>query len=120
MSNILLHNESCSKSNAAYRWLEEQQINFEVRNYIAQPLSYEELVGVLSKLKISALQLVRTNEQPWMEYNYDENSSDEDILKLIVQHPILLQRPIFIMKDAAVIARPIDNLIALFNKSSKK
>ena len=113
-NNILLHNESCSKSNAAHNWLIDHNIEFTTRNYLSQPLTYCELEKLQSQLNINATELVRTNETEWIENTKDCTMSNDEILRLIERYPVLLQRPIFIKDDRAVVARPIEKLIELY------
>lgn len=104
------HNQSCSKSRNAMTLLEDKKIKADVRNYLENPPSKEELKEVLKKLNISAQELLRKNEDLYTTLNLKDESSEEKLIEIMVQNPILIERPIIIKSDVAVIARPIENL----------
>lgn len=105
MSMKIYHNSRCSKSNAALKALEGQDSEFTIVNYLENPPSVEELKAILKLLEISPLQLMRTNEEVFKEKIKGRNLSDEDLIATMYENPILIQRPIIIKGDKAVIAR---------------
>lgn len=110
----IYHNPRCSKSRAAVSLLEEKNIQFSIIEYLKNPPSPSELKSILEKLKISARDLLRTNEIEYKENNLsDPDLSNEQIIDIISKFPKLIQRPIIITDNNGVIARPIDNLISL-------
>jgi arsenate reductase len=111
MQNIQIwHNPKCSKSRAAIELLENKSINANVVKYLEQTPTKEQLKDVLSKLKISAKELLRTGEDVYKELNLKDINDDETLIEIMVKNPILIERPIIIKGDNAVIARPIENL----------
>ncbi|RBQ26062.1 MULTISPECIES: arsenate reductase (glutaredoxin) [Arcobacteraceae] len=110
------HNQSCSKSRDAMDLLNEKNIKVEVINYLENPPSIEELKGILKKLNIKAKDLLRDNEKLYLTLNLKDENNEEKIIEIMVQNPILIQRPIIIKGQKAVIARPIENLKELLNE----
>lgn len=115
MTNITLYHYSrCSKSRAALALLEERGIKATVVNYLDTPLNAEQLTALLSKLGISARELMRSGEPAYSEMNLENSDLTEaQLIDAIVQAPILMQRPILEVEQRAAIGRPIDNLIEL-------
>ena len=107
------HNNRCSKSREAKAILEESNVDFEVFEYLKNEFSKEELLRVMAQLKISDVkEMLRHTETEYKELDI-VNKSQNEILDLVVQHPKLIQRPIIIKDNKAVIARPIQNLTNL-------
>lgn len=111
--NTLYHFNRCSKSRQALQILEDQKISFSIRYYIDQVLSREELISLQQKLQVPFIEMVRTNEKIYSEVVKNSNPSDEELISLLVEHPQLLQRPVFETADKAVIARPPEKLLPL-------
>ena len=111
MQNIQIwHNPKCSKSRAAMQLLENKNIDANVVKYLEQTPTKEQLKDVLSKLKISAKELLRTGEDVYKELNLKDINDEEILIEIMTKNPILIERPIIIKGDNAVIARPIENL----------
>lgn len=111
MQNIQIwHNPKCSKSRAAVELLENKNIDANVIKYLEQTPTKEQLKDVLLKLKISAKELLRTGEDVYKELNLKDINDEETLIEIMVKNPILIERPIIIKGDNAVIARPIENL----------
>ncbi len=114
MQNIQIwHNPKCSKSRAAMKLLENKNIDANVVKYLEQIPTKEQIKDVLKKLKISAKELLRTGEDVYKELNLNQINDEETLIDFIVKNPILIERPIIIKGDKAVIARPIENLSEL-------
>ena len=111
MQNIQIwHNPKCSKSRAAMELLENKNIDANVVKYLEQTPTKEQLKDVLSKLKISAKELLRTGEDVYKELNLKDINDEKTLIEIMIENPILIERPIIIKGDKAVIARPIENL----------
>ena len=104
------HNPKCSKSRNALELLETKGITAKVVKYLETTPTKEELKDVLSKLNMKASQLLRTSEEIYKELNLKEISDEEKLIEMMVANPILIERPIIIRENSAVIARPIENL----------
>ena len=111
MQNIQIwHNPKCSKSRNAMTLLEEKGINADIVKYLESTPTKEQLTEVLKKLNMSAKELLRTGEDVYKELNLKDESDEEKLINIMVENPILIERPIIIKGDIAVIARPIENL----------
>ena len=114
MQNIQIwHNPKCSKSRAAMELLENKNIDANVVEYLKQIPTKEQIKDVLKKLRISAKELLRTSEDIYKELNLNQIDDEETLIDFMVKNPILIERPIIIKGDNAVIARPIENLSEL-------
>lgn len=104
------HNPKCSKSRAAMELLENKNIDASVVKYLEQTPTKEQLIDVLKKLNMKASQLLRTGEDIYKNLNLKDENDEEIIIEAMVENPILIERPIIIKGESAVIARPIENL----------
>src|SRR5690554_233982 len=102
----IIHNARCSKSRNCYQISEQNGEEFKVREYLKDPLTKEELKSILTKLNISAEALVRKGEADYKENYKDKNLTEEEWIDAMVKYPKLIQRPIVIKGDKAVIGRP--------------
>jgi arsenate reductase len=109
----IYHNPRCRKSREALALLEERGIEHLVRLYLndEESMSAAEFQNVLDALDMDAIDLVRKNESVWKEeYKTLELDEDEVILAMI-EHPKLMERPIVMNGDRAVVARPAEKLL---------
>ena len=112
----ILHNPRCTKSRQALALLNARGIEPEVVEYLKNPPGIEELHALLGKLGLSARQLLRTQETIYIELKLDNPSySDDEIIRCMLQHPILIQRPIVSYRGKAVIGRPPEAISVLFD-----
>lgn len=112
---VLYHNPRCSKSRAALALLEERGVEPEVVRYLETPLSVATLTAVAAKLDGPAWALVRTGEAEFAQAGIGPESGVEDIAAAIVKAPKLLQRPIAVSGDRAIIGRPPEDVLALLD-----
>ncbi len=103
------HNTRCSKSRAAYNFLKDKNIEFKVREYLKEPPTKEELEEVLEKLNLKPSELIRKKETIFKELNL-KDASNEELIEAMIKYPKLIERPIIINKEKAVIARPLENV----------
>ncbi|WP_115462883.1 arsenate reductase (glutaredoxin) [Winogradskyella aurantiaca] len=109
----IYHNPRCTKSRQGLALLEEKQLNFEVIRYLDDPITLKELKAIVEKLGITPLALVRKNEAIWKSNFKGKDLSDEDILKAMVSNPKLIERPIVINGEKAVIGRPTEQILTI-------
>ena len=102
----IYHNNRCRKSREGLTILEASNKPFEIINYLENPPSKKELESILKLLDIKPIELVRKNEAIWKENYKGKELSDNDIITVMQKHPKLIERPIVINKDRAVIGRP--------------
>ena len=113
----LWHNISCSKSNSAKDFLDQNGFEISVRDYLINPPSKNELKELLKKLNISIFDLVRTGENVYKDLKLENIKEEEKLIEIVVQNPILIQRPILVGKNKAFIVRPparIEDIINSF------
>lgn len=107
MSKITIyHNNRCSKSRCALSILEEQGVAPEVRKYLDNPPTLEELKVLLKKLDMKAVDLIRKGEAIFKENYKGKDLSEQEWMEVMVKHPRLIERPIVIKGDKAVVGRP--------------
>lgn len=116
MEDLLLvyHNPRCSKSRMALDYLKAKGKAYEVREYLKEVPSAEELKSILRKLKIPAESLLRKGEADFKEHFAGKMLNEDEWIAAMIQFPKLIERPIVIKSNKAVIARPtekIDELI---------
>ena len=111
---VIYHNPNCSKSRQTMQILEQQQCSPEVVEYLNTPPGPEELKHIIGLLGMTARELLRDGEAPYQEAGLDDQSlSEDEIIAAICKHPILLQRPIVIRGDRAVIGRPPEKVLEI-------
>lgn len=103
----IYHNPSCSKSRETLDILNQHNANPEIIEYLDNPPTKNDISNMVKMLGVAPAELLRTTEAAYINAGYNtELMSDEEIIEAIVQHPSLLQRPIIIYGDKAVIGRP--------------
>lgn len=111
----IYHNPRCSKSRNTLALLEENGVNPEVVLYLETKPGVDEIKGLLARLGISAGELVRRGEEAYKACGLSRDSSDADILAAMAEHPKLIERPIVVKGDRAVLGRPPENVLALLD-----
>lgn len=106
----IYHNGECTKSKGALELLIERNIPHEVRYYLLEPLSEDEIRALLQKAGITAFQLVRKNEPLYLERYEGKMLDNEEWIKVLTENPILIERPIVENGEKAVVARPADKI----------
>lgn len=110
----IYHNPECSKSRAALALLEENDVDPQIIYYMETPPSIDEIKSLLAKLDLKLLDIIRRSEDDFDELGLDDETlSEEIILDLLQKHPQLLQRPIVVKGDNAIIARPPEDGLTL-------
>jgi len=96
--------------------LTEKGIDFEAINYVERPLSAIDLQELLQSAGLRPQAAIRTNEAAYRQHVVGQNLSDEQLVRVMADHPELIQRPIVVKGKKAVLARPIDKLAELDTK----
>jgi len=109
----IYHNPRCRKSREALQLLETRGIEHSIILYLDQTLSAEELKALLKKLKISADKLVRKNETIWKEQFKAQILTESNIITAMVKYPKLIERPIVVNGNHAVIGRPAEHILTI-------
>lgn len=110
---ILYHNPRCSKSRQALSFLDQKGLDYKIIEYLKNPLSEQELKLILKKLRINAASLIRQGEDDFKQNFKGKNLSEEEWVLAMVNFPKLMERPIVIKGNKAVIARPYDRIETL-------
>ncbi|AYC35040.1 arsenate reductase (glutaredoxin) [Pseudomonas cavernae] len=110
----LYHNPRCSKSRAALELLEARGLAPTVVRYLETPPSADELRALLAKLGLSARQLLRSGEDEYQALNLADSSlSEAQLVEAMASHPRLIERPILVAGDKAVIGRPPEKVLEI-------
>lgn len=115
MDITMFHNPKCSKSRETLKLLNEEGIDPDIIDYLADPPTQKELSAILKKLGMAPKELIRFKE-PVAEklgIKSSDNRPDAEWLKLLAEHPILIERPIVIASKKAVIGRPPEKVLDL-------
>lgn len=107
---IIYHNPRCTKSREGLCEIESLNQPFEIRKYLEEPFTESELREVIHKLQIKPIELVRTKETIWIENYKGKELNDENIINAMLQNPKLIERPIIVNGNKAVIARPKEKI----------
>jgi len=110
------HNNMCSKSREAKSILDNINEEFQVFEYLKEKLTTQKIQDIKKLLGITDIKdMLRKKEIEYKELGI-ENKSEDEILELLLKYPKLIERPIIIKDDKAVIARPMSNLTDLLSK----
>ena len=115
MSDVTIyHNPRCTKSRATLALLEARGVKPKVVEYLIAPPAATELRAIVRKLGIRPEQLLRKGEDIFKEKYAGKPLSDAEWIEAMAKNPILIERPIVVRGDKAVIGRPPENVNALF------
>ncbi|MDA9316541.1 arsenate reductase (glutaredoxin) [Polaribacter sp.] len=109
----IYHNPRCSKSRQGVELLETSGKEFEIIKYLDNNFTELTLTEVLQLLNISPIDLVRKNEKIWKENFKGTAMSDAEIIIAMVENPKLIERPIVVNKNKAVIGRPSEEILSI-------
>jgi arsenate reductase (glutaredoxin) len=110
---IIWHNPRCSKSRQALSLLEEHGADADVVKYLETTPSAEEIQAVLDKLGLSARELMRTKEAIYKELGLKTVTDEAALIRAMAEHPKLIERPVVIMGNKAVLGRPPEKVLEL-------
>ena len=115
------HNPRCSKSRQALKLISSQNITLEIIKYLEEGISKLDLENIFNTLEIDKNNFLRKNEKSFKDLNINLNTiSTDQLIKLIIENPIIIQRPLAIKyeKDVfidAIIGRPPEMILNLLN-----
>ena len=111
---IIYHNPKCSKSRKALEIIKSKSIEPIIILYLVNKLSKTEVKNLLSKLGLSIRDILRTGEDEYKNNNLkNENLTDDKLIDFLIKFPKLLQRPIVVKDNKAVVGRPPENILNL-------
>lgn len=109
----ILHNARCSKSRQACSILEEKGVAFEIIDYIKNPPTSSELTKIVKLLGVKPIDIVRKSEEIYKSNFKGKQLSDKEWIDVMVNNPILIERPIVINGKQAVVGRPPELVLGL-------
>jgi arsenate reductase len=109
----IYHNPRCSKSRAALALLEERNVQLRIVKYLEEPPTRAELAALRRKLGLAPAKWVRTGEPEYKAAGLDSRSAEDELLDAMAEHPILIERPIVVRGDRAVVGRPPERVLEL-------
>jgi len=109
----IYHNPRCSKSRQALAILEENGVNAEIIEYLKDIPTAEELSELIKKLNISPEELVRKSEKDFKENFKGQTLTDKQWVEAMIEFPKLIERPIVVKNNKAVLGRPPENVLSL-------
>lgn len=109
----IYHNPRCKKSREGLQIIEESGKEYEVVKYLEEIPSEKELRKIINCLGIKPINLVRKNENIWKENFKNKILTDDEIIEAMIENPKLIERPIVIKNNVAVIGRPPENIKAI-------
>lgn len=109
----IYHNPKCSKSRQALQIIQDQGLEPEIILYLKNPPDHKAINHILSLLHCKPIEIIRDKEAPYHELGLGLKSTKNDIINAIISAPILLERPIVIYGNKAVIARPPEKVLEI-------
>ena len=115
--NTYFHNPRCRKSREGLQLIKEKNIKIEIIEYLNSPPNERELSYILNGLGMKPMALIRTQEKKFKELNLSKNDerSEEEWIRILVENPILIERPILIYNDKVALGRPPENILNILN-----
>lgn len=110
MKCTIYHNPRCSKSREALQYLKAQGAEIEVVEYLKDTPTEKEIKSLLKKLNVKATDILRKNEPLYKEHYKDKIFSESEWIKILSENPVLIQRPIIVKGDQAVVGRSEEQL----------
>ena len=112
MSVTIYHNPRCSKSRQTLALLRDKGTEPEIIEYLKTPPGKKELKDMLEKLGLSPRELMRKKEAAYKDNQLDDESlSDDQLLDAMIEHPVLIERPIVLANNKAIIGRPPESVL---------
>jgi arsenate reductase len=109
----IYHNTRCSKSREACSILEEKGVAFDTVEYLKTPLNQTQIKALLKKLNLKAEEIIRRSEPLFKEKFASKKLTEVQWIKTLSQNPILIERPILVKGNKAIIGRPMERVIEI-------
>lgn len=109
----IYHNPRCSKSRQTLSLIEENNQEVTIVEYLKNPLSKSEINSLIKALSVNPIEMMRTKEAEFKEQNL-KGADDETLINAMVTTPKLIERPIVVKNQKAIIGRPPENVLTLF------
>lgn len=112
----ILYNPRCSKCREALSLLEGENCEIEIVEYLKETLTKKELKSILAKLGLKAFDIVRKKEELYLKKFNNKKFTNEEWIQLLIENPILIERPIVIDGYKAIVGRPPELVVDLLNR----
>ena len=109
----IYHNPRCRKSRETLAIIHQKDIQVEIIEYLTNVPSSSELKEIIIKLNISPFELIRRVEKDFKDNYKGKELSDEEWIEAMIKYPKLIERPIVVKEDRAVLGRPPENVLEL-------
>lgn len=109
----IYHNPRCSKSKQTLQLIKDAEIDVEVIEYLNEIPTKEELELILMQLNLKPIDIIRKGEVVYREKFKDSNFNDEEWIQIMIEYPKLIERPIVIKGNKAILGRPPENVLDL-------
>lgn len=111
----IFHNPRCGKSRETLKLLNEREEDLQIVEYLKETPSFDELKAIIQKLGIKPFELLRRGEQVYKEQFKGKELADDEWIRIMVDHPILIERPIVVKGSKAAIGRPPENVLEILS-----
>ena len=112
---ILYHNNRCAKSRQALKLLQNSGLKFDTIEYLKKPLTEKEIKNLLKLLQLNAENIIRKGELLYKEKFATTNISENEWIKILANNPVLIERPILVKGNKAILARAPEKILELLN-----
>ncbi|MCD6596952.1 MAG: arsenate reductase (glutaredoxin) [Bacteroidales bacterium] len=106
----IYHNPRCKKSRAGLAYLKEKTSDFEIREYLKKPFTPKELIEALQKMNKKPFEIIRKQEEVFRKQYKGKEFPDDQWIKILIENPKLIERPIVVSNNKAVLAQPPENI----------
>ena len=106
----IYHNSRCKKSRAGLAYLQEKTSDFEIREYLKESFTPEELIDALQKMNKKPFDIIRKQEEVYKKQYKGKEFPDDQWIKILIENPKLIERPIVVSNNKAVLAQPPENI----------
>lgn len=106
----IYHNPRCAKSRAGLKYLQEKGLNPEIRFYLKEEFTEKELADLLMRMNKKPWEIIRTQEKIYKTDFKGKNFTNEEWIKILIEHPNLIQRPIVVKDHKAIFAEPAETV----------
>ncbi len=106
----IYHNPRCKKSREGLQFIRDNRLDAQIIDYIKNPISESELKEIVMKLGKRPVEIVRTQEEYYRKNLKGRKFTDDEWIKILIENPKLIKRPIVVEKHKAVIAQPPENI----------
>ena len=114
----IYHNSRCGKSRNCLAVIQKLNLEHETINYLVDIQSFEKISEILENLGIKPIDLIRKKEKIWTDNFKNKKISDKEMIQAMVENPILIERPILVYKNKAIIARELSEIEIFLKKNN--